>query len=178
MEQAIEHGGDGGHVAKQFAPILNRSIGCQQRAGTLVSAHDDFNRSSAAVSGSFRIPKSSTMSSGTVVSDSMNSLRVPSTMVSAKSSSQHVGLAVEHAVALLNGSLSDRLRQVAFSRSTRTEKQCVFPLGDENSRSQIEDQTAIHLGVKTKIEIVERVLRVTEGSLFPPSRDQPLTAQI
>src|SRR6185312_3299435 len=45
------------------------------------------SRSSAAVIGSLRIPKSSMMSSGTVVNDSMNSLRVPSATASARSSS-------------------------------------------------------------------------------------------
>jgi hypothetical protein len=45
------------------------------------------NRSSAAVSGNLRMPKSSMMSNGTVVSITMNSLRVPSTTASANSSS-------------------------------------------------------------------------------------------
>jgi Phage integrase family len=43
--------------------------------------------SAAAVSGSLRIPKSSMISSGTVVSVSMNSLRVPAATASARSSS-------------------------------------------------------------------------------------------
>jgi hypothetical protein len=35
---------------------------------------------------------------------------------------QYMGFPVEHAVALLNGSLSDRLSQVTLSSSTGTEK--------------------------------------------------------
>jgi hypothetical protein len=44
----------------------------------------------------------------------MCSLRVPSSVASASSSSS-VGLAIEHAVALLDGGLSDGLRQVALA---------------------------------------------------------------
>jgi hypothetical protein len=55
--------------------------------------------------------------------------------------------------------------------SAGAEKQCVFSPGDEGGRGQIEDQTAIHLRVEGEIEVVERVVRVAEGGLFPPSLD-------
>ena len=27
MEEAVEHGGNGGHIAQQFSPVFDRSIG-------------------------------------------------------------------------------------------------------------------------------------------------------
>ena len=44
VQQAIEHGGDGGAVAEQFAPVINGTIGCNQRAGALIAAHDDLQQ--------------------------------------------------------------------------------------------------------------------------------------
>jgi hypothetical protein len=44
MQKAVEHGADGSHVAKQFAPVFDWTIGRQQRAKTLVAAHDDFEQ--------------------------------------------------------------------------------------------------------------------------------------
>jgi hypothetical protein len=53
-----------------------------------------------------------------------------------------------------------------------------LPLGDEGSRGQIEHQAAIHFRVKTKVKVIERVMRVAEGSLFPAALNQPLAAPI
>src|SRR5438132_6350880 len=56
---------------------------------------------------------------------------------------QGVGLAVEHAVALLDGSVADGLRQVTFAGAGWAEKQGVFVTCDESARGEIEDQAAI-----------------------------------
>src|SRR5260370_28482923 len=37
MEQTIEHGRDRRHVAQQFAPIFDPTVGSEQRAGALVA---------------------------------------------------------------------------------------------------------------------------------------------
>ena len=44
MQQAIEHGADGGDIAEQLAPVLDRTVGGEQRAEALVAAHDDFQQ--------------------------------------------------------------------------------------------------------------------------------------
>jgi hypothetical protein len=41
VEQPVQHGADGGGIAEQFAPVLDRAVGSQQRAGPFVAAHDD-----------------------------------------------------------------------------------------------------------------------------------------
>src|SRR5690348_18448758 len=45
-------------------------------------------------------------------------------------------LAAIHAVALLDGGLSDGLSQVTFAATAWAEKQSVFPLGDERSEER------------------------------------------
>ena len=44
MQQAIEHGADGGNIAEHFAPVVNRAIGSQQCTAAFVAAHDDFQQ--------------------------------------------------------------------------------------------------------------------------------------
>ena len=42
MEQPIEERGDGGGVAQQLPPIVDRSVGRQERRRPLVATDDDF----------------------------------------------------------------------------------------------------------------------------------------
>jgi hypothetical protein len=54
VQKTIQHGGDGGAIAEQFAPVFHGSVRCNQRAGSLVASHDDFQQF---LSGSLRIPR-------------------------------------------------------------------------------------------------------------------------
>src|SRR5215472_16646163 len=85
-------------------------------------------------------------------------------------------LAVPHAVALLDGRLADGLRQMTLARAAGAEKESIFPLGNEGARGQVEDQTAVDLGIEGEIEIVQRLLRVAEGGLLAPPLQQALAA--
>ena len=42
MEKAIEHGADGGNIAEQLSPVLDGTVGSEQRAEALVAAHDNW----------------------------------------------------------------------------------------------------------------------------------------
>ena len=44
MQHAIEHRGDRGHIAQQFAPVFHGTVGGQHGAGALVAAHDDLQQ--------------------------------------------------------------------------------------------------------------------------------------
>ena len=44
VQKTIQHGGDGGTITKQFSPVFNGSVRCNQRAGSLVASHDDFQQ--------------------------------------------------------------------------------------------------------------------------------------
>src|SRR5438876_836480 len=41
VEEAVEHGGDGGTIAEQFSPVLNWTVRSHQSAHAFVAAHDD-----------------------------------------------------------------------------------------------------------------------------------------
>src|SRR5208283_99294 len=88
---------------------------------------------------------------------------------------QGVGLAVEHAVALLDGRLADGLSEVAFAGAGRPQKQSIFMAGNEGAGSQIKDQAAIHLLVEVEVEVVEGLLGVTELRLLAAPFQQALT---
>src|SRR6266849_9090662 len=44
MQQAVEHGADSGNITEQFAPVLDRAVGSEQRTEALVAPHDDFQQ--------------------------------------------------------------------------------------------------------------------------------------
>ena len=44
MEKAVQHGGDGGTIAEQFSPVLNRTVRRHERAHAFVTAHDDLQQ--------------------------------------------------------------------------------------------------------------------------------------
>jgi hypothetical protein len=87
MKETVEHSADCGSVSRQFSPVFDRTVGGQQRAGAFVASHDDLQQFFSGRQGQFGIPRSSMMSSGTVSRNSMHSLRVPSSIASASSSS-------------------------------------------------------------------------------------------
>jgi hypothetical protein len=51
---------------------------------------------------------------------------------------QGVGLVVEHSVALLDGTLADRLSQMALAGAGRPQKQSIFMTGDEAAGGEID----------------------------------------
>src|SRR5260221_9104538 len=133
------------------------------------------NRSSAAVRGNLRMPKSSMMSSGTVATDSMNCLRLPSDSFG-EFLQQDMRLPIDDAIVLLDGSLADGLSQVTFPRSAWTQEKCIFPLADEGTGGQVKHQAAIHLRVEGEIEVVQSLVRVAEAGLFAPAIQESLAA--
>ena len=42
VQKTIQHGGDGGTIAEQLPPVFDWPVRCNQRAGSLVASHDDF----------------------------------------------------------------------------------------------------------------------------------------
>src|SRR5678809_1000036 len=83
--------------------------------------------------------------------------------------------AVKHTIALLNGSQSDGLSEMAFSGAGRTEKEDVFMTRNKVRGGQIEDQTSIHLLVEGEIEIIECV-EVSKAGSFSPAFQQAIAA--
>jgi len=83
-------------------------------------------------------------------------------------------LAVEHAVALVDGRAAQGLRQMTHARARRPEQEHVLSLQDEAAGGEFMDQGAIHLLVEIEIKGVERAVGVAEARLLDPARDQPV----
>src|SRR6476619_3608876 len=83
-----------------------------------------------------------------------------------------MGLAVEHTIALLNGDLSNGLGKMTFPAAGWTDKQRVFVTGDESSGGHIENQTAIHLGIESEVEVIEGFLWIAKLGLLAPTFQQ------
>ena len=49
MKQPVEDGASGRHIAEQFAPFFDRSIGGHHGGTILVTAHDEFQEDLAAL---------------------------------------------------------------------------------------------------------------------------------
>ena len=166
MQQAVQHRSDRGCIPQQLSPILDRTIGSQQGTGTLISSHDDLQQFFSGSEGQ--------LAHSQVIDDQQRhrfqKLQALFACAVDRSFSQvikqGVGLAVEHAIALLDGRLADGLGQVAFAGAGRSKKQSIFMAGNEGAGSQIEDQAAIHLLVEVEVEVVESLLGVTELRLL------------
>lgn len=88
MEQPVEHRAHRGDIAEQLAPVLDWTVGSEQSAETLVASRDNFQQILAGRVRQLAHAKSSMMSNGTVDTDCMYTLRVPSATASANSSSR------------------------------------------------------------------------------------------
>jgi len=115
VQQPVEHGADGGRVAQQFAPVFDRAVGGQHGAGALVSPQDDLQQ---LFSGGER-----QLAHAKVVDDEQGHGHQKLHGFFAHAIERGVGqlveqgvsFAVEHAVSLLDGRLSDGLREMAFA---------------------------------------------------------------
>ena len=119
MEQAIEHGRDGGGVAEKFAPVLDRPVRGQQRGGALVAPHDDLEEILARGVRELAHPE--------IVDDEQRNGRDRGDVVLARAGElrvgevfkKHVRLPIQDAVALLDDSEAEGLGQMALPRAGR-----------------------------------------------------------
>ncbi len=86
MEHAIEEGGHGGGVAEQLAPVVDGTMGREERSRAFLAAHDDFQQIFGRGVRELPHPRSSMMRSGTAASSARCVLRVPASVASAISS--------------------------------------------------------------------------------------------
>ena len=103
-------------VAQQCAPVLHRSVGSEQSTGALERRITDLQQFFGDGDvGNLRMPRSSMIRNGTEASSSICSLRVPSIVASARSSSSLCVSRYSTRYPLLNGRLSDGLGEMTFS---------------------------------------------------------------
>jgi len=154
VEQPVEERGDAA-VSPRSLPSRRPAGSSEQRRGPFVAAHDQLEEISAAVCGSLRMPRSSTMSSATATRSSKYCLRVPSSEAIGQLFDRDMRLSIDDAVALLDCSAADGLGEMTLARARRTEQQHVFALTDKTRGCEIVDERAIHLLVEIEIKAVE-----------------------
>jgi hypothetical protein len=67
MEEPVQHGGHGGGVAEELAPVVDGTVRGDQRRRPLVAPHHDLQEILGGRVGQLRMPRSSTISSGTLI---------------------------------------------------------------------------------------------------------------
>ena len=140
MEQPIEQRGDGRGVAEQLAPVVDGAVRCEQRRRALVAAHDQLEE---VLGGGVR-----QLAHAEVVDDQQRHGGEVGEIVLAGAVErgvgdlleQGVGLAIEDAMALLDGGASDGLREMALAGAGRAEEERVFALGDEAAGGELVDR--------------------------------------
>lgn len=87
-------------------------------------------------------------------------------VASASSLEQHVGLAVEHFVALLDRGVADPLCEVALAGAGRAEEERVLVLRDEVAGGEVEDEAAVELAIEVEVEGVEGLATSRKPACF------------
>src|ERR1022692_3316034 len=138
MQQAVQHGRHGGHIAQQFAPVLNRTIRSEQRARPLVAPHDDFQQ----ILGR----RQRQLAHAEIVDDEWGHTGHRLHELFARTLGyglgqmiqQHVRFPVRHPVVLLNSSPADGLGQVTLARAAgpRNKASSRFPMKAQVARSK------------------------------------------
>src|SRR5258706_2255108 len=135
MEEAVEHGGDGGGVAEELARIFDGSVGGEQGAGALVASHDEFEQIFGSGGGELLHAK--------IIDDQQRNGREELDVFFSRAVEcgvcevfeQDVCFSVEDAHALLDHCAADRLCEMALACSWWSEEQSVFASVDELSRN-------------------------------------------
>ena len=117
MEQAVEERGDGRGVAEELAPVVDGAVRREDRGGALVASHDELEEVLGGGVGQ--------LAHAEVVDDEQGDAGQLGEVGLAgvgegglgELFEEGVGFAVEDAVALLDGSAADGLRDVTFPRT-------------------------------------------------------------
>src|ERR1700687_2898057 len=176
VEKAVEHGTDGSNVTEQFAPVFYRTIRSEKRTGTLVTPHDDFQQILGGGMWKLAHPE--------IVDDEQGRRCDRFHVLFARAVDngfgqffeQQMRFAIQHAVALLNGGVTDGLGEMTFPGTTWAQKQGIFAARDEGAGSEIKHQTAIHLRIKSEVEVVERLVGITKAGLLSAAVQQAVRA--
>jgi hypothetical protein len=91
---------------------------------------------------------------------------------------QHVGLAVEDLVSLLDRRVADPLGEVALARAGRPEEERVLVLRDEVAGGEVEDEAPVELAVEVKVEGVEGLAHVAETGALHAALEKAVLAAL
>jgi len=176
MQQPIEQRRDRGGVAQQLGPIVDRPVGRQQRGRPFVPSHDDFQE----IFGRrvWQLPHAEVVDDQQRYGGQVGEKILPGAVERRVGEffEQHVGFAIEDAVALMDHGATDGLGKMALARAGWPEKERVLALRDEAAGRQLVDDRAIHLLVEVEVESLERPIGIAEARLFVAALEQPVLA--
>ena len=176
VEEPIEERGHGRGIAEELAPVVDGPVRGEERARPLVAPHDEFEQ---VLGGRGR-----ELAHAEVVDDrGAGRWRARSSSPAGAVDAglgefieEAVRLAVEDAVALLDGGVADRLGEMALAGAGRAEEERVFALRDEAAGGELEDEGPVELLVEVEIEGVEGLVGVAEAGVGPPAGEEPILA--
>ena len=119
VQKTIQHGGDGGTIAEQLSPVFNGSVRCDQRAGSLVASHDDFQQFLGG--GQRQLAHSQVVDDKKRHSGEQFHVLLPFAIQCGVSQlfQQDVRFSIQHAIALLDDCVPDGLGAVTLTASSR-----------------------------------------------------------
>ena len=167
MQEAVEDGSGGGHVLKQFAPVLERTVARHDGRARLVAAHDDFEQILAGV-----------LRQGAqahVVDDEQVALEVGlqdpvpllEGVLGEEVAHQIEDGAVADGEALLDGLVADGLGQVGLAGAGRPDEEHVVFGADKVAGRQLVDRLAGDRGIEAPIKLVQGLERAEVRGLDP-----------
>ncbi len=176
VQKSVEHGGDGGDVAEDLAPVLDWTVRGEERARALVATHDELQQ--VLCSGWRQLPHAE------VVDDEQRRGRELRHRLLAGAVErclrelldERVRVAVDDPVALLDRAATDRPCEVALAGAWRPEEEHVVVLVDEVPGGELVDDPPVHLLVEVEIEVVERPVRIPEVRVLGSAVEQSVGA--
>jgi len=165
MQEPVEDGSGGGHVAEQLAPFLQWPVAGHDSGTVFVTAHNDFQQILAGVFGQ--------LFEAHVVNDDQIGLQVFAQgfvllikgFVLHEVPDQIEDGTVKHQEVYLDGLVTDGLGQMGFAGAGRPEEQHVLGFADELAAGQIENLLSVNGGVEAPVEIFQRFKAVEVGGL-------------
>lgn len=136
MEEAVEDGGSGGDVSKEFAPLFDGAVGGHKSGAHFVTAHDDLEEVFSALGGQLfdahvvydEQIATEVSFEGFLVTQGMFAL-------GAEFGNGVEDRTVENVLACFDQGVADGLREMAFAHSGRADEEYVAALIDEFSGS-------------------------------------------
>ena len=176
VEEAIEERADGGDIAEELAPVLDRPVRAEQRADPLVAALDELEE--VLGRGGRELPHAQ------VIDDEEGDGRELGHPLAARAGERGIGelleqpvrFAVEHAMALQDERVAERLGEMTLARARRAEEDDVLARREEAAGGEREDEVAVHLLVEGEVEAVEGLVGIAKLGLLEPAGEEAVGA--
>src|SRR2546427_7183810 len=176
VEEAIEERADGGDIAEELAPVLDRPVRAEQGADPLVAALDELEE--VLGRGGRELPHAQ------VIDDEKGDSRELGHALAAGAGEggvggfleEGVGFAGQHAMALLDERAAEGLGEMTLAPAGRAEEDDVLARGEEAAGGERGEEVAVHLLVEGEVEAVEGLVGVAKLGLLEPAGEEAIGA--